>query len=79
MIKSFLEDVKNIDKKIVNTMFDGFKISLLISLLALYILTLYNAYPFSHIAYLSGLLTFKLGLTCVVSVFICGFTIDKIK
>lgn len=79
MIKTFLEDIKNIDKKIIKIMFYGFKFSLLISLLAIYILALYNTYPFSHVAYLSGLLVFKLSLTCLVAFFICGFAINKIK
>lgn len=79
MIKTLLEDIKNIDKKIIKIMLYGFKFSLLISLLAIYILSLYNTYPFSHVAYLSGLLVFKLSLTCLVSFFICGFAINKIK
>lgn len=79
MIKTFLKDIKNLDKKIVTTMFSGFKVSLLISLISLYIVVLYSTYPFSHVALLSGLLMFKLSLTCFVAFFICGFAVDKIK
>lgn len=57
---------------------NGFKFSLIIALVSVYILALYNTYPFSHVAYLSGLLLFKLSLTCVVAFFICGFAINKI-
>lgn len=79
MIKIVLENIKSIDKKIVKIMCMGFKISLLISLLSCYILSLYNTYPISHVAYLCGLNLFKLGLTCLVSFFTCGFAIDKIR
>ncbi len=78
MIKTFFNDIKTIDKKIINIMITGFKISLIIALLAVYILALYNTYPISHVAYLSGLNLFKLSLTCVVAFFICGFSIDKL-
>lgn len=79
MIKIVLENIKSIDKKIVKIMCIGFKASLLISLLSCYILLLYTTYPFSHVHYLCGLSLFQLGLTCLVSFFICGFTVDKIK
>lgn len=79
MIKTFIKDVKSIDKKIINVMFIGFRISLIISLFSVYILALYNTYPFSHITYLSGLLLFRLSITCLVSFFTCGFAIDKLR
>ena len=78
MIKIFLNDIKNIDKKIISFILLGFRFSLLVSLFSTYILALYNSYPFSHIAYLCGLLTFKLSLTCFVSFFTCGFAVNKI-
>lgn len=58
---------------------NGFKFSLLIALFSAYILSLYSTYPFSHIAYLSGLNIFRSSLSCAVAIFICGFAIDKIK
>ena len=79
MIKTFFNDVKNIDKKIISIMLNGFKFSLVIALLSVYVLVLYNTYPFSHVAYFSGLNLFKLSLTCAVAFFICGFAVDRIK
>ena len=79
MIKIFFNDVKNIDKKIISIMLNGFKFSLIIALLSVYVLALYHTYPFSHVAYFSGLNLFKLSLTCVAAFFICGVTVNKIK
>lgn len=79
MIREFIKDVKNIDLKIIAVMNLGFKVALLILLLASYILTLYSTYPISHIAYLSGLNLFKLSLTCASAFFICGITINRLK
>ena len=79
MIKNFINEIKNIDSKIITVMIYGFKVSLLILLIACYILALYSTYPISHVAYLSGLNIFKLSLTCFSSFFTCGFGINKIK
>ena len=79
MIKTIFNDLKTIDKKIISVMLNGFKFSLIISLLSVYILALYSTYPFSHVAYLSGLLLFKLSLTCTVAFFVCGFAVDKMR
>jgi len=79
MIKEFINDIKNIDLKIISVMNVGFKVALLILLFASYILTLYSTYPISHIAYLSGLNLFRLSLTCVSAFFICGITVNKLK
>ena len=79
MIKGIVNNIRNIDKKIITFMFKGFKISLLILLFSCYILSLYSTYPFSHISYLSGLNLLKLGINCFISFFICGFAINTLK
>lgn len=78
MIKEFINDIKNIDSKIMSVMVHGFKVSLIISLMACYVLALYSTYPISHVAYLSGLNLFRLGLTCLVAFFTCGMGVNKI-
>ncbi len=79
MIKEFINDYKKIDLKIISVMNLGFKISILILLLACYVLALYNTYPVSHIAFLSGLNLFKLSLTFLSAFFTCGMAVDKIR
>ena len=79
MIKNFIKDITNIDSKIVYVMSYGFKISLLILLFACYILALYSTYPFSHVAYLSGLNLFRLSLTCFSAIITRGMAINKIS
>ena len=79
MIKEFINDIKNVDKKIVLVMNKGFIISFLILLFASYILVLYTTYPFSHVAYLCGLYLFKLSFTCFSAFFVCGMVINKLK
>ena len=79
MIKDFLKYIKSIDLKIIGIMNLGFKISLLILLLALYVLTLYSTYPFSHVAYICSLNLFRLALTCFCAFFTCGIAVNKIK
>ena len=79
MIKDFINDIKNVDFEIKNLMMYGFKISLLILLLACYVLVLYSTYPISHIAYICGLNIFKLALTCFSAFFVCGMGINTIK
>ena len=74
----FKLDIKNIDKKIISLMLNGFKFSNIILVVSLYILLLYTLNPISHIFFECGLSLFKLSLTCAVSSFICGFAIDKI-
>ena len=79
MIKEFINEIKNIDLKIIKVMNYGFKTSLLILLLACYVLALYSTYPFSHVAYFCGLNIFKLSLTCLSAFFTCGMAVSKIR
>ena len=79
MIKEFFNEYKKIDLKIFNIMIKGFIISLLILLLACYVLALYSTYPFSHVALFTCLNLFKLSLTCFSAFFTCGIAINKIR
>lgn len=73
----FKIDIKNIDKKILSLMFNGFKFSSIILIISLYILLLYKFYPISHILFESGILLFRASLMFAVSFFINGFLIDQ--
>ena len=74
----FKIDIKNIDKKVISLMVNGFKFSSLILIISLYILLLYKFNPISHILFESGLLLFKASLMYAISFFICGFFVDQI-
>lgn len=74
----FKIDIKNIDKKVISLMVNGFKFSSLILIISLYILLLYKFNPISHILFQSGLLLFKASLMYAISFFICGFFVDQI-
>lgn len=79
MIKSLINDIKNIDLNIAAFMIKGFIFSLLICLFSCYLLALYITYPVSHVIFLCSLNLFKLGLTCLSSFFICGVGINRLK
>jgi len=70
--------IKNIDKKILSLMFNGFKFSSIILIISLYILLLYKLYPISHILFESGILLFRASLMFAVSFFINGFFINQL-
>jgi len=74
----FKLDIKNIDKKILSLMFNGFKFASIILIISLYILLLYKFYPISHILFKSGILLFRASLMFAVSFFICGFFINQL-
>ncbi len=61
-MKNFINDFKNIDISIINIMRGGFKVSLVLCLIATYIMYLYILNPVSH-------MTFDIGY----SVARCGF------
>ena len=75
----FKIDIKSIDKKVISLMIKGVKFSIIILIIALYILLLYKFNPISHVLFESGILLFKASLMYAVSFLICGFAIDQIK
>jgi len=74
----FKIDIKNIDKKIISLMINGFKFSSIILIISLYILLLYKFNPISHIIFESGILLFRASLMYTISFFICGFFVDQL-
>lgn len=79
MFKNFVLEIKNMDKSIVKVMKTFFSFSFVLCLFSVFILSLYNTYPFSHIVYYSGLILFRTSLFFTVSSFMCAFVINKIK
>lgn len=79
MIKRLIDNIKNIDKKVLKIMIHGFKFSFSICVLSCIISLSYISNPISHILYNSGIILFKTGLTFATVFFVCGFAMDKIK
>lgn len=79
MINKMYNDIKSIDKSIISIMFSGFKVSLIVALIASYTLYLYSTYPISHIAFESGILIFKTSLSILSACFVSALAINIIK
>jgi len=79
MIKKLIDNVKNIDKKILKIMNIGFKFSFIICVISCAVSLSYILNPISHILFNSGIILFKTGLTFASAFFVCGFAMDKIK
>lgn len=79
MVNKFILEIKNMDMSIVKVMKKCFSFCLILCLLSVFILSLYNTYPFSHIVYDSSLILFKTGLFFAVFSFMSAFVINRIK
>ena len=79
MIKKVMDNINNIDKKILKIMVYGLNLSFIICVISCAISLYYISNPISHILYNSGIILFKTGLTFASAFFVCGFAIDKIK
>lgn len=78
MFNKLLLEIKNMNNPIKNTMFIGFKISFVICLFAIFILTLYITYPLYFIAYDIGLILLKNSLLFAISFFVSAYVTNGI-
>ena len=79
MILKLIENIKHIDKKIINLMLKGFKFSLLFCILANSVLLFYYVYPFSYILIECSFILFKTGIIYLCTFFICAFVTNSLK
>lgn len=79
MIKTIIQDIKNINKSALKIMFYGFKFSFIFYIVSSIILFTYIMNPVSHIIFECGIILFRTGITLCIFCFICAFTLDKIK
>lgn len=79
MFKSFINDFTNINTNILKIINIFFKISLILFAISIYILVLYNIYPFNYEAIELCIFIFKNALNISIYSFLSGFVIDKIK
>ena len=79
MIHKLIDNIKNIDRKVLKIMITGLKFSFAICIISSIISLYYMSNPISHIVYNSGIILFKTGLTFASAFFVCGFAMDRIK
>ena len=79
MIKKLIDNINNMDKKIIKIMISGLKFSFIICVISCMVSLYYISNPISRILYDSGIILFKTGLTFASTFFVCAFAIDKIK
>lgn len=75
----FINDIKNIDISIIKIMKNGYRIALILSILATYILFLYTYNPISHLWFECGISILRIGITIFSFSFACGFVFDKMR
>lgn len=78
-MKKFISDIKNIDISIVKIMKNGFKFSLILCLIATYILYLYTITPISHFVFDIGYALTRCSFMFFTCFFIGAIATDKIK
>lgn len=76
-LKTILESILKMDKKILKIMKIGLKYSFLFCILATLVLLTYDFFSFPTLFY-AGISLLKSGLFFIVTFTICGFAFDKI-
>ena len=79
MLNFIISHITKIDVKIKNVIYKTFEFSLILLIIATYILFLYCTYPISFDLLNSSILIFKTAITIAVSGFISGFAINSIN
>jgi len=79
MIKKTIINIKQIDKKILKTMLNGFKFSLSVSLISCIVLLFYILNPISNLIYECGITLFRISIIYICTFFICAYVTNKIK
>ena len=79
LLKRLLQEIENMDKKIVRWISRGIAISFAISLLGVLLLVGYHTYPLPYDVYQGGFLLVKAGFSMAAQSFCCGFLVDKTK
>ncbi len=75
--EKILNNLKNVDKKIIKVMKNGIKISFIICIIASFILSVYNINNNPSIYYI-GISIFKSGLFYIATIIMCGIAFNKI-
>ena len=78
-MKKIVEEIKNIDIRIIRIMKSGFKFSFVLCLIFTYVLYLYTLNPISHTFFNIGYLGVRCSFMFFVSFFIGGFASNIIR
>ena len=78
MIKELINNIRNMEKNILEIMINGLKISFGIAILSSVILLFYILNPISYIIFESGITLFKIGLIFALTFLICAIFTNRI-
>ena len=79
LLKKFIPNIKDIDKKVIKIMKIGLIISVLLSILSTLILSAYLTFFKSINVYYLGLMLLKLSILLATAFMIAGLSTDRIK
>lgn len=79
MLKSIINNFKNLDSITYKIMKKGFIFCFILYIISCLILFFYNTIPLSPFVYYIGISIFKLSSYFLVEFIICGFVVDSIK
>ncbi len=79
LLKKFIPNLKDIDKKVIKIMKIGLIISVLLSILSTLILSAYLTFFKSINVYYLGLMLLKLSILLATAFMIAGISTDRIK
>lgn len=78
MVKQFIDNFKNIDRKISKIMKYGLAFCFILSILACSLLITYLSFSANLLLFDIGIILFKFSLTLAVEFIICGYAVDII-
>ena len=79
MIKELIDNLKNIEKNILTTMYKGIKFSYGIEILSCLVLLFYISNPITYEVFESGIILFRISLIYAICFIICGIFVNKMK
>ncbi len=79
MVKELFENIKKIDKEVLNFMCLGFNFCSFIAIISLLVLIFYIIYPITYLIYDCGIILFRTSLFFLISFFICAVVTSGIK
>ena len=71
--------IKNLDMKIKKIMINGLRFSLIISIIATFILLSYISFSHSNYIFYIGIHIMRIAITCACAFFTIAFAIDRVK
>ena len=79
MVKQIFDNIKGIEKSILNFMYLGINFSFFICVISSLMLLFYILNPISYLIFDAGIILFKTSLIFAVSFFICAIIVNNLK